>query len=90
MSHRPRDRCTQLLRGLAGFCLLSFSLGMTIPEVPNPTVSGRYVEDAGGVLGRAYVALIDGLCQALERATSAELVVSIADLAKCRTLINLG
>ena len=53
-----------------------------VEDVPNPlAASGRAVGDHAGVLGPAYVALIDGVCERLKNATGAELaVVTVGDL----------
>jgi len=53
-----------------------------VAKVPNPrTTSGLWVEDAGGVLGAEYVALINAACQNLKDRTTAELaVVTVDDL----------
>ena len=51
-------------------------------DVPNPlSASGRYVGDGAAILGPQYIALIDGVCKALQTATSAELaVITVRDL----------
>ena len=51
-------------------------------DVPNPlAATGKYVGDGAGVLGPAYVGLIDEVCQTLKSATGAELaVVTVGDL----------
>jgi len=63
--------------GLLAGCLTA---AIDVAKVPNPrTTSGLWVEDAGGVLGPEYLALINGLCQTLKDGTSAELAVVTVD-----------
>ena len=51
-------------------------------DVPNPlSASGRYVGDGAAILGPQYIALIDGVCKALQTMTSAEMaVITVRDL----------
>jgi uncharacterized protein len=53
-----------------------------VEDVPNPRRSGDgFVVDGGGMLGPAYVGLIDGICRDLQAKTTVELaVVTVGDL----------
>jgi uncharacterized protein len=68
---------------IAFLCGLTTLGAMDVDKVPNPRErDGGWVEDAGGVLGPSYVALINGICRTLNEATTAELaVITVDDLA---------
>ena len=71
------------------FIIICFSIAMPpaaaaerIEDVPNPlAASGKYVGDGAGVLGPAYIDLINGVCVRLKQATGSELaVITVRDL----------
>jgi uncharacterized protein len=59
---------------------LSLLAGIEVEKVPNPRErDGSWVEDSGGVLGKEYIALINGVCRSLNAATAAEMAVVTVD-----------
>jgi len=69
---------------LTGALLLVAGLAFAenVGEVINPrTASGSFVTDSAGILGAEYVSLIDSICNALQRASGAEMaVITVSDL----------
>jgi uncharacterized protein len=80
----------KILRAAVFAALISGSLVPSVPaaaferpeDVPNPlATTGKYVGDGAGVLGPAYVDLINDVCVRLKNATGSELsVITVRDL----------
>jgi len=61
-------------------CISAMAWAIPYDKVPNPREKGGlFVEDAGGVLGPEYIALIDSICQALKNQTGSEIAVITVD-----------
>ncbi|MCJ7589032.1 MAG: TPM domain-containing protein [Candidatus Aminicenantes bacterium] len=74
---------------LVTFFVICFTITMPlaaaaerVEDVPNPlAASGQYVGDGAGVLGPAYIDLINDICVRLKQATGSELaVITVRDL----------
>jgi uncharacterized protein len=79
-----RQIFNKFLRAAVVAALISGSVGPSVPavalerpeDVPNPlATAGKYVGDGAGVLGPAYVDLINDVCVRLKNATGSELAV---------------
>lgn len=82
MSEITRRSVVPFLITVAGLLFVPVALSAQDGNVPNPlATTGKFVGDNAGVLGPAYLDLIDAVCVRLRNATGAELaVVTVRDL----------